>query len=210
MKRFIFLFVLILFALDASFAQEYIPPVEEWSSEEIQGSNYHGWLFHQNWDVDFTIDDQDGRYTPSEEEIAKAEKLIQKRIAYLNREHINQSGKCPLIDEHMLKYERQYVGFTDVKGYHIIWCNFIWDEAVAAKLGEDILLTKGGCGHYWHIKCNVDTEKVFDLEVNESGSVNYLPRVKKPGPRISRPKKPANPKKIRKTGIMHDPAYVTF
>lgn len=184
-------------------AQEYIEPVEMWDSEEVQGNNYHGYAFNESWEVDFTIEAQDGRYALSNEDIAKAERLIQKKIAYVNRHHINQEGRCPIIDEHMNRYERQYVGFTDVYGYHIAWVNFIWDETVADRLGRDIVLTTGGCGHYWHVLVNLDTEKVYGLEVNRPGEVRYLPRVRKPGPRVSRPKRNYNPQRIRKTGIIH-------
>ena len=78
-------------------AQDYVVPVETWDYEEINGINYHGYAFHESWDVDFTIENQDGRYTPTEEEIAEAERLIQKRIAYVNRYHINQEpgGRLP-------------------------------------------------------------------------------------------------------------------
>lgn len=186
-------------------AQEFITPIETWSSEEIQGSNYHGYAFNKDWEVDVTIESQDGRYTLTEDDIAKAESLIQKRIAFVNRFHENQPGKCPIIDEHLGKYQRQYVGFTDVYGYHVAWVNFIWDESVGDRLSKDILLTEGGCSYYWHVKVNLDKEKVYGLEVNEAGNVKYLPRVKKPAPRISRPKRPANPQRIRKTGIIHNP-----
>lgn len=191
-------------------AQEFIEPVEMWDSEEIQGNNYHGFAFNETWGVDFTIPAQDGRYTLTEEDIVKAERLIQKKIAYVNREHVNQSGMCPIIDEHMNKYERQYVGFTDIYGFRVAWVNFLWDDKVAPRLGKDIILTSGGCGHYWHVLVNLDTEKVFGLEVNAPGDVQYLPRVKKPGPRISRPKKDHNPKRIRKTGIIHTESEKQF
>ena len=88
-------------------AQDYVVPVETWDYEEINGSNYHGYNFSESWDVDFTIENQDGRYTPTEEDVAEAERLIQKRLAYVNRYHINQEGMCPVIDEHIRKYERQ-------------------------------------------------------------------------------------------------------
>ncbi len=73
-------------------AQDYVVPVETWDYEEINGSNYHGYNFNESWDVDFTIENQDGRYTPTEEDIAEVERLIQKRIAFVNRYHINQEG----------------------------------------------------------------------------------------------------------------------
>lgn len=191
-------------------AQEYMEPVEMWDSEEVHGSNYHGYAFNESWKVNFTIENQDGRYTLTEEDISKAESLIQKRIAYINREHINQEGRCPIIDEHMNRYQRQYVGFTDVYGYHIAWVNFVWDEKVAPYMGKDIVLTEGGCGHYWHVKVNLDTEKVYGLHVNESGKVKYLPTSKKPKYRISRPRSQYDPQRIRKTGIIHSEAEKRF
>ena len=192
------------------YAQDYVVPVETWDYAEVSGSNYHGYAFHEQWGVDFTIENQDGRYTPSEEDIAEAERLIQKRIAYVNRYHENQEGDCPVVDEHMRKYERQYVGFTDITGCHIVWVNFVWDENAAERLKQDIVLTEGGCGHYWHIKVNLSTGKVYGLEVNGTGDVKYLPRVKKNPPRISRPKQPQPPGKIRRTGIPQNPQEAHF
>lgn len=203
MKRIIALMAVGLMMASIVYGQEQIIPEETWKYVEVSGSNYHGYAFHKNWEVDFTVENQDGRYTPTDEDIMKTEKLIQKKIAYLNRNHENQEGMCPLIDEHMTKYERQYVGFTDMHGYRIIWANFVWDANAKDKLTKDIVLTEGGCGHYWHVKVNLDTEKVYGLEVNGSGDVSYVPRVKKPGPRISKPKNEYNPQRIRKTGIIH-------
>ncbi|MCR5424821.1 MAG: hypothetical protein K6E93_08725 [Bacteroidales bacterium] len=210
MKRIATLLAVLMATCALTQAQEQQSPDGTWKFMEITGSNYHGYAFPNDWEVDVTVESQDGRYTPDDIDIAKAEKLIQKNLAYLNRNHENQEGRCPIIDEHIRKYERQYVGFTDVHGYRIIWVNFIWDESLKGKLGRDIVLTEGGCGHYWHIKCNIDTEKVYGLEVNEAGDVKYLPRVKKPGPRISKPKNANNPQRIRKTGIIHTQEEKTF
>jgi hypothetical protein len=88
--------------------------------------------------------------------------------------------------------------------------NFVWDENIGDRLTQDIVLTEGGCGHYWHIKVNLSTGKVYGLEVNSDGDVKYVPRAKKPAHRISRPKKPQAPGKVRKTGIPHDPSETHF
>ncbi|MBR6441224.1 MAG: hypothetical protein IKS44_04160 [Bacteroidales bacterium] len=210
MKRVSILLTLALALGCQVYAQDYVVPVETWDYAEVNGSNYHGYAFHEQWGVDFTIENQDGRYTPSEEDIAEAERLIQKRIAYVNRYHENQGGDCPVVDEHMRKYERQYVGFTDITGCHIVWVNFVWDENAAERLKQDIVLTEGGCGHYWHIKVNLSTGKVYGLEVNGTGDVKYLPRVKKNPPRISRPKQPQPAGKIRRTGIPQNPQEAHF
>ena len=137
-------------------------------------------------------------------------KLMQKKIAYLNRNHENQEGMCPVIDEFLTKYTRQYIGFTDINGGRIIWINCVWDDNVAKQLSQDIVRTSGGCGRYWSVKVNLDTQKVYGLEVNESGDVKYIPRNKKPGPRISKPRNERKVQRIRKTGIMHNPEEVTF
>ena len=208
-KKLIFATILV-FGSTLAYSQEYIEATEKWKVVEVWGNNYHGWSFHQDWDVDFTVENQDGRYTPTDADIAEAERLIQKRIAYINREHYNQGGMCPVIDEHMRMYRRQYVGFTNDRGDHIIWANFLWDDNLTdERLASDVLLTKGGCGHFWHIKCNLDTKKVYGLDVNENGDTQYLPRIKKPTPRISKSK--SNKKqKVRKTGIIHRPDEKVF
>jgi len=210
MKRLTAIIALAAVLFGTAQAQDYVVPVETWDYAEVQGINYHGYAFHEQWDVDFTVENQDGRYTPTEEDIAEAERLIQKRIAYVNRFHENQEGDCPVVDEHMRKYERQYVGFTDITGCHIVWVNFVWDESMADSLSKDILLTEGGCGHYWHIKVNLTTGKVYGLEVNGHGTVKIIPRQKKPAHRISRPRRPQPAGKLRKTGIPHNPEEARF
>lgn len=210
MKKTLLLLVLTMMCASL-FAQEFIEPVETWKSEEVEGYNFYGFSFHQDWEVDFTIESQDGRYTPSNTDIVEAERLLQKKIDYVNREHINQEGQCPIIDEHMRMYKRQYVGFTDVTGSHIIWINGIWDDNVTKeRLADDIILTRGGCGRYWHVRVNLDTKKVYSLEVNGDGDIEYLPRVKKPGPRISRARTRDGNVRVRKTGIIHTPEQKKF
>ena len=120
------------------------------------------------------------------------------------------SFHIPYIPAVVQEYIRQYVGFTDINGAKIIWINAVWEGTFTDLVSKDIVRTSGGCGHYWSIKVNLDTEKVYGLEVNESGDTKYIPRNKKPGPRISKPKNQHKPQRIRKTGIMHNPSEVTF
>ena len=186
MKKAAFIVAMVWALCGVAMAQDYVVPVETWDYEEINGSNYHGYAFHES------------------------ERIIQKRLAYVNRYHVNQEGDCPVVDEHIRKYERQYVGFTDITGCHIVWVNFVWDENAAERLTQDIVLTEGGCGHYWHIKVNLSTGKLSAPEVNSYGDVKFIPRTKKPAHRISRPKRPQAPGKVRKTGIPHDPQEARF
>lgn len=210
MKKIALLIGLSLLITSTIKAQDYVVPEEVWYHTEVMGSNYHGYVFNKDWDVDVVIENQDGRFTPDDVDIAKAEKLMQKKLAYLNREHENQEGMCPIIDEFLTRYTRQYVGYTDIHGYKIIWINAVWDEKVTKQLAQDIVLTSGGCGRYWRIKVNLDTEKVYGLEVNEAGDIRYIPRQRKPGPRISKPKNDHKVQRIRKTGILHNPDEKVF
>ncbi|MCF0211359.1 MAG: hypothetical protein HUK17_00480 [Bacteroidales bacterium] len=211
MKRMAILLTVTLLTLGWAQAQVEDSPEGTWRFMEVSGPNYHGYAFPNDWEVDLTVEGQDGRFTPEDADIAKAEKLMQKKIAYLNRYHENQEGKVPIIDEHLSNYERQYVGFTDIHGYRIIYINALWDASLKGKLGRDIVRTSGGGPYYWSVKVNLDTEKVYGLMVNDQNStVTYLPREKKPGPRISKPKDESNPQRIRKTGIIHSNEEKTF
>lgn len=210
MKKTSFLTLALLWIAFGASAQEYMEPVETWKVAEVWGNNYHGWAFHQDYEVDFTVENQDGRFTPTDAEIADAERLIQKRIHYINREHINQGGMCPVIDEHMRLYRRQYVGFTNDRGDHIVWVNYLWDENLTdTQLASDVLLMRGGCAHFWHLKCNLTTRKVYGLEVNSEGDIQIVPRAKKQAPRISK-SKAAKKQRVRKTGIIHTEAEKQF
>ncbi len=211
MKRisFIILATLMLGSM-VSQAQYRMNPEEVWKCAEVFGSNYHGFAFHKDWDVDVSIKDEQGRFTPTDADIAMAEKIMQKKLAYLNRDHINQEGRCPVIDEYLNKYTRQYVGFMDEHGFRVIWMNFVWDDKLEKLMGNDIVLAEGGCGHFWHLSVNLDTEKAYNLEVNGSGEVKHLPRKKRPGPRISKPRNEFHPQRIRKTGIIHDESEKQF
>lgn len=204
MKKIVSIFLTAFSVVSVAFSQGLVAPVEQWDCEEVNGFNYHGFAFNETWDVDFTIENQDGRYTLTSEDIMFAEKLIQSRLAFVNRNHENQDGMCPIIDEHILNYARQYVGFTDMDGYRIAWVNFLWDDTLTdATLAKDVLLTEGGCGHFFHLKVNLDTKRIYGLEVNEIGDVRYLPRKDKRPPRISRPQPMPDAMRVRKTGIIH-------
>ncbi len=153
-------------------------PTPGWTCTIVKTNDYQAYVFSKEFDVDFTIENQDGRYTPSNNDIVQAEKIIKKKIAYLNRNHENQES-CPIIDENMNKYKRQYVGFTDTYGAKILWVNFVWDPKLDPKLDSEITNTEGGCSRYWRLKINLDTQQAYGLEINEPGAVKYIKKVHK-------------------------------
>lgn len=149
-----------------------------WTCTNIKTSDFEGYIFSKEFYVDFKVENEDTRYTPSNGDIDKAEALIRKHIAYMNREHDHQDS-CPLIDENLKKYKRQYVGFTDVYGAKILWVNFVWDPKLDEKLDHEITTVEGGCSHYFSLKINLDTKTIYDLVVNEPGEVKYIKKVHK-------------------------------
>ena len=67
MKKTLVLTLIALLFAPLAMAQEYIEPVEKWKNAEVWGNNYHGWSYHQDWEVDFTVENQNGRFTPTDE-----------------------------------------------------------------------------------------------------------------------------------------------
>ena len=111
MKKLFFALGITLLATFAS-AQEYIEPVEKWKAAEVWGNNYHGWSFHQDWEVDFTVENQDGRFTPTDAEIADAERLIQKKM--------QRRGKEKEKEKLRLKKMEKNISIKKIKGVIIL------------------------------------------------------------------------------------------
>ena len=149
-----------------------------WTCTRITTSDYESYVFSKEFYVDFKIENEESRYTPSNSDVDKAEKIIRKKIASINQDHDNQES-CPLIDENLKKYKRQYIGFTDVYGAKILWVNFVWDPQLDSKIDNEITTVEGGCSRYFHLKINLDTQKIYDLTVNEPGEVKYIQKVHK-------------------------------
>ena len=96
---------------------------------------------------------------------------------------------CQLIDEHLEKYKRQYIGFINYDGDKVVWVNFVRDSRFDKLLIYEIPNIKGGCSNFFSVKVNMDHRIVYDLEVNDPGDVVYTkPAVKRKYRRVSRPK----------------------
>jgi hypothetical protein len=131
-----------------------------------KGKCYSGYIFDKSHDVLYSINNQRERFTPLDTDIADAETILCKGIKEKNKERINQIGNCPVIDKNLKKYQRQYLGFINLKGEKIIWINFIWGKTMDDKISKDVLFVNDGCSHYWNIKINLTTKELFDLDIN--------------------------------------------
>jgi hypothetical protein len=108
------------------------------------------------------------RFTPSRNEVDQAEKALIENLEELNNPLINQGGKYnPIIHKNLKKYNRQYFGYIDKNGDKILLINCFWRQKNRFDnwTKERVMVFDGG-SHYWSIKLNLTTGKLFDLSVN--------------------------------------------
>jgi hypothetical protein len=132
----------------------------------VCGKGYEGYIFDENHIVMLSVPNQKSRYTPTKKDIEVAENLLKEKLPLLNKDHINQIGRCPIIEKNLKKYKRLYVGFENYKGDKILWINFVWDKEKELLLSKEIIHVLDGCSYYWNIKVNISTGEVFDLNIN--------------------------------------------
>lgn len=130
--------------------------------------SYKGVIVNEN--VDIFVDDKKEWFEPSLQEVKKAEQLLANQIEELNKEELNQDSKeCPDIDKNLNKYIRQYIGYINTSGEKIILINMLWAKDVDyGGLDSEYILVFDGCSHYWKVKVNLSSGKVYDLEINGS------------------------------------------
>ena len=110
------------------------------------------------------------RFTPIRTEVDQAEKALTEDLEKTNNSLINQDGKYnPIIHKNLKKYNRQYFGYIDKNGDKILLINCFWKQKnrFVNWKKERVMVLDGG-SHYWSIKLNLTTGKLFDLNVNGS------------------------------------------
>jgi hypothetical protein len=134
-----------------------------------KGKGYEGYIFDSGHLVFKSIEHQQSRYTPTAMDIEKAEKLLKEKLKKVNTSRINQLDGCPVIDQKLKKYCRQYVGFIDDKGQKVIWINLFWNKQLKKQAAKEIVNVQDGCSYYWSIEINIDTGDLYNLYVNGNG-----------------------------------------
>ena len=135
----------------------------------VKGKGFRGYLFDKDHFVLMSIENQQARYTPEEQDVLLAERIIKDGLAVVNSPMDNQGGGCPVIHKNLKKYIRQYVGFVNEAGEKVIWINFIWkSNADEKRLANDIESALDGCSHYWNIKVNIGKSTLYELNINGS------------------------------------------
>ncbi len=105
------------------------------------------------------------RFTPTKQDIDKAEVALNRDLKTLNRQNLNQTS-TPVIHKKLRKYKRQYFGYIDKNGERILLINCFWDkESERNWLNNRVVVLDGG-SYYWNVKYNIDKDKLFDLQIN--------------------------------------------
>lgn len=111
---------------------------------------------------------QQNRFTPTKEEIIKAENALKLKLKYINNPLINQSSST-IIHKNLKKYKRQYFGYINEKDEKILYINSLWSKSIKEHnwhwLNEIIWISDGG-SHYWNIEYNLETDELENLKVN--------------------------------------------
>lgn len=142
-----------------------------------------GTIFNDNYPfVNFLVSDIDSltRWTPKQQDIELAERILKEQIKSINKNKINQADNCPVIHRHLNDYFRQYIGVGNNKGQRIIHINFSWDKFTLKDrivgnsdsrldFTSDYSFVFDGCSYYWGVNVNLDDKKLSDLSVNGVG-----------------------------------------
>ena len=107
------------------------------------------------------------RFTPTRQEIDKAEIALNNNLKILNKQLVNQSS-TPIIHKNLHKYKRQYFGYIDKNGNRILLINCFWSkdkDDTDRWLTGRIMVLDGG-SYYWNVKFNLDKNELFDLDIN--------------------------------------------
>lgn len=133
----------------------------------IKEKCFSGYIFNEKYFVMMDVGSGYDRYTPTKEDIIKAEDIIKKNIKTANKSLINQIGSNPIIHKKLNNYVRQYVGFINEKREKIIWVNFVWkNQYMKSDLEKEVIFHSDGGSYFWNVTVDIEKNSLCDLEVN--------------------------------------------
>lgn len=110
------------------------------------------------------------RFTPTKEQVNLAELALVQKLEKLNYYLMNQTS-TPVIHTNLHNYLRQYIGYINKQGQHILLINSFWHNIDRTHnkywLKMRVVVDFGG-SFYWNVKYNIETGELFDLRVNSN------------------------------------------
>lgn len=105
------------------------------------------------------------RFSPTKEDILKAEKALQSKLKGINSKLINQSSS-PIIHKNLKKYKRQYFGCYDEDGKKYLLIIAFWSNGNYNDWLNKMIIVNDGGSYYWDIKYYFDEDDLKDLNIN--------------------------------------------
>lgn len=101
------------------------------------------------------------RFTPTHADIDKAELALKNKLALLVKDN-------PAVYKKLKQYRRQYIGFINEDGQKILIINCMRtkDEETSKDWLDKYIITLDGGSNYWTIYFNLDTDTLFNLNIN--------------------------------------------
>jgi len=103
-------------------------------------------------------------FSPTRDDVDKAEYALAQRLL-LQTDTTRQIG---FIYRNLKKYQRQYFGNIGANGHKILIISLLWteDKSTMKDWLTRVVEIDGGGAYYWKIKYDMDTNTLFDLQIN--------------------------------------------
>ncbi|MCZ8090007.1 MAG: hypothetical protein O9282_04610 [Flavobacterium sp.] len=169
MKNVFIVFITLILFSNVSIGQS----VTVFKGEKFEGAIFS--MIYENKAYEFLS--QNERFTPTEKEVQKFEKELRCKLKEINKSRVNQQKSCPVIHRNLKKYFRQYSGFIDNSGKKYLLVNFLWSDNFKENTNDEFYNELGdwrkhwqiwfdGCSHFWNVKYYLETDTLFDLQIN--------------------------------------------
>ncbi|HEY0666913.1 MAG TPA: hypothetical protein VGD22_01985 [Sphingobacteriaceae bacterium] len=140
----------------------------------IKAETFEGVIFSKDFMLPFLADvTASKRFTPTVDDIERAEILLSKDIQGVNALKLNQGGiKGPVIHENLSRFVRQYFGYFTDEGDKVVYIscllrdNYDHTPAKSARWLDGAVVVLNGGSNYWQVQANLNKKNLFGLDVN--------------------------------------------
>ncbi len=182
MKLYTIYFLCLIISLPSALKAQKVLCTEKRSSQHtyVKGDSFEGVLFSKDFTFPF-LENQSGeqRFTPTIEDVEKAEKLLFDNIKAEYKNHSKHGASYgPSVDKRLHNYIRQYFGYYTDEGEKVIFISCLVktpydfkNQQVPNWLKGAVLVINGG-SNYWQVQANLYSNYIFNLQINKLDTGN--------------------------------------
>jgi hypothetical protein len=131
----------------------------------VEGPGYRGVAFPDSAEVGPST--TGNRWTPTDADVAEAERLVRERLASLVPSPSHQAEAVPRIVARLTEYRRQYVGLRAEDGEQTMWINFFRAGADQhPDWTRSIVSVRGGGEDYFQLTVDMESFSCCGLRIN--------------------------------------------